>query len=403
MFHALRSRKLALKYHTDSLLELESGSNDPMSYLLTVVMIAVLTGRDVRVPTLLFLQIVLGIGCGLLIGKMAVIMLNRINFKEMPARTIFLFATVVIGYALPSVIGGNGFLSVYVCGILMGNSYIPQKRDIVHFFDVLTETSQMVIFFLLGLLVTPAQLPVVYLPALLIMLFLTFVGRPAAVFIILKPFRASLEQIGLVSFAGLRGVASIVFTIYVVVEPIALSFNLFNLVFVVVLLSLSFQGTWLPFMAKRLNMVDKSSNVLKTFNDYQEETDISFLKMHVEEGHPYLNRKIRDLPFFKEMLITLIIRGKNTIVPDGDTVIRHGDLLVLAAPEFEDRDNLSLYEVNIGKGHKFCGLSIKKACGASPFLVVMIKRSEGNIIPNGETVIQAGDVLVIAQVDKMKD
>lgn len=403
VFHVLRSRKLALKYRTDSMLELESGSNDPVSYLLTVVMISLMTGREISVPVLMIFQVVFGVGCGLLIGKIAVFMLNRVNFQEMPARTIFLFATVVIAYALPTIIGGNGFLSVYVCGILMGNSYIPQKRDMVHFFDVLTETAQMVIFFLLGLLVTPIQLRSVFIPACFVMLFLTLIGRPAAVFLILKPFRASLQQIGLVSFAGLRGVASIVFTIYVVVEPISLHFNLFNLVFVVVLLSLAFQGTLLPWIAKKLNMVDESSNVLKTFNDYQEETDISFVKMHVEEGHPYLNRKIRDLPFFREMLITLIMRGKKTIVPDGETEIQKGDLLVLAAPEFEDRENLSLYEVNIPKGHKFVGLPINQACRGKNFLVVMIKRSDGNVIPNGKSIIQENDVLVVAQMDHMRN
>lgn len=401
VFNVLRSKKLALKYHTDSMLELESGSNDPISYLLTVVMIALLTGRDIAVPTLLFQQVIFGIGCGLLIGKAALIMLNRVNFHEVPARTIFLFATAVIAYALPSVIGGNGFLSVYVCGILMGNSYIPQKRDMVHFFDVLTETAQMVIFFLLGLLATPAQLPSVFIPAFLIMLFLTLVGRPAAVFAILKPFGASMRQIGLVSFAGLRGVASIVFTIYVVLEPIDLRYNLFNLIFVVVLLSLTFQGTLLPWMAQKLDMVDKTSNVLKTFNDYQEETDICFVKMHVEKGHPYLDRLVRDLPSFKELLITLILRGKKTIIPDGNTMIHEGDLLVLAAPEFEDREDLSLYEINITRGHKYAGVPMKQAFRDKSLLVVMIKRKEGNIIPNGETVIQEGDLLVIAQMDQM--
>lgn len=402
VFNVLRSKKLALKFHTDSLLELESGSNDPISYLLTIVMISLLLGRDISVPVILAKQLLFGVGCGLLIGKLALILLNQVNFQVMQARTIFLFSVAIIAYALPSVIGGNGFLSVYICGIFMGNSYIPQKKDMVHFFDVLTEIAQMVIFFLLGLLVTPVQLPSVFIPALLVMIFLTVVGRPAAVFLLLKPFGASMKQIGLISWAGLRGVASIVFTIYVMLEPIDLRYNLFNLVFVIVLLSLAFQGTLLPWMAEKLDMVDRSANVLKIFNDYQEETDIAFVKMHVESDHPFADQKIRDLPSFKDLLFALVLRGKQTIVPDGDTVIRDGDLLVLAAPEFEDREDLSLYEVNIGKGHKIAGLPLKQAFKEKPLLVVMIKRREGNIIPNGDTVIRDGDVLVIAQVDKLE-
>lgn len=150
---------------------------------------------------------------------------------------------MIVGYALPSVAGGNGYLSVYLCGILIGNRFIPDKKEMVHFFDILTEIAQMVIFFLLGLLVTPSQLPEVFVPALLLCLFMLFIGRPVSVLAILKPFGASWQQIGVVSWAGLRGVASIVFSIYVVLSGIPMTYNLFNMVFVSVLLSLAVQGT----------------------------------------------------------------------------------------------------------------------------------------------------------------
>src|SRR5699024_5617628 len=215
-------RKLALKNHTDSLLELESGSNDPVSYMLTILLLSMISGREISIPLTLFLQLALGIAGGLLIGWIAVQCMTRYSFLSSPGRTIFLFAIALIAYALPSVLGGNGYLGVYFCGILMGNHYLPEKRSMVHFFDVLTEICQMAIFFLLGLLVTPSQLPDVFLPALSIMVFLTFLGRPAAVFCILAPFRASLAQMSLVSFAGLRGVASIVFSICVVLEGVSL-------------------------------------------------------------------------------------------------------------------------------------------------------------------------------------
>ena len=128
----------------------------------------------------------------------------------------------------------------------MGNAALPDKKDLVHFFDAVTGIAQMMIFFLLGLLVTPSELPETFLPALLIMLFLTFIARPLAAGILLAPMGSGLRQIGVVSWAGLRGVASIVFAIYAVLGEIELHYNLFNLVFCIVILSLGIQGTLLP-------------------------------------------------------------------------------------------------------------------------------------------------------------
>ena len=169
-------------------------------------------------------------------------------------------------------------MSVYLCGILMGNSYLPKKRDLVRFFDVITNVAQMMIFFLLGLLVTPVELPQVLLSSLLIMVFMTFIGRPIAVGTILLPFKTSILQVGVVSWAGLRGVASIVFAIYAVLSGVPMKYNLFNLVFCIVLLSLAFQGALLPAVCRKLKMIDRSADVLRTFNDYREVNDVSFVK-----------------------------------------------------------------------------------------------------------------------------
>ena len=130
----------------------------------------------------------------------------------------------------------------------MRNLYLPQKKELVQFFDVLTGIAQMMVFFLLGLLVTPAELPHVFLPALIIMAILTLVARPLSVFAVLAPFRSSIRQMGIVSWAGLRGVASIVFSIYAVLNHVDLTYNIFNLVFCVVLISMGVQGTLLPKM-----------------------------------------------------------------------------------------------------------------------------------------------------------
>lgn len=395
VFNVLRSKRLSLKEHTDSLLELESGSNDPISYMLTAVMISIISGEQISIPVMVAKQILLGILCGLILGKAAVIILNRFDFRMEQGRVIFLLAVVIVGYALPSVLGGNGYLSVYLCGIYTGNCFIPDKKGMVHFFDVLTEVAQMVIFFLLGLLVTPSQLPEVFFPAIVLCVFLVFIGRPAAVAAVLGPFRASFRQIALVSWAGLRGVASIVFSIYVVLAGIPVSYNLFNLVFVIVLLSLAFQGSLLPAVSGSLDMIDRNADVLKTFNDYQEESEVSFIRIEVTKGHTFDGKMLKEITMPPGFLAVLVFRGGESVQPDGDTRLECGDLLVCAAPSFEDRDNLIFHEENIGKNHRWRDRKVKELDIGKGILIVMVKRGGSILIPNGDTKICRDDVLVL--------
>ena len=397
VFNILRSKKLALKYHTDSLLEIESGSNDPISYMLTTVAVGIMGGQDVFIPLLLVQQIAIGALGGLLLGKLAIWSLRRGMFPSEQSQTIFVFAVVILSYALPTVLGGNGYLSSYLCGIYMGSTKLPQKRNLVHFFDVVTDVAQVLIFFLLGLLVTPVELPSVLLPALAIMVFLTFVARPAVVSVLMLPFRPSPAQVGVVSWAGLRGVASIVFAIMAVLQGAETRYNLFNLVFCIVLLSISLQGSLLPRVSAKLHMIDHTADVSKTFNDYQEESDIDFIKIHLDKNHPWNGKTLRELPLPSDLLVVMIARREETIVPNGSTVLLPGDLLVLAARAFEDRENLSLQEIVVEKGHKWVGRSLRQIPTRSDTLIVMVKRGNETIIPGGSTILQAGDTLVIAQ------
>lgn len=397
VFNILRTRNLNLRFNTASLLELESGSNDPMSYMLTVVLVTLMTGGDISVPLVLIKQLAFGILFGVCVGYTAAVLLRRAHATMAQGDTIFVFASALIAYALPSLLGGNGYLSVYLCGILMGNAPIPQKRDLVRFFDALTGIAQMMIFFLLGLLVTPAQLPRVFVPALCILVFLTLVGRPLAVAAILAPFRARAGQIGLVAWAGLRGAASIVFAIYAVLHNAPLTYNLFDLVFCIVLLSMGIQGTLLPRMASRFSMIDDTADVRRTFNDYQEENDICFIKLHLDENHPWAGKLLREIVTPPDFLVSLIIRqGEGVLVPSGSTRMLAGDLLVIAAREFENRTNLTLREVSIDASHKLCGKQLRDAPPAPGSLVVLVQRDGQTIIPSGDTSVQAGDTLVVA-------
>ena len=393
VFSVLKTQKLDLKDHTASLLEIESGSNDPFSYMLTVLFVSLLQGESISVPALLANQILVGAAAGLLIGYAAVFFLKKCDFYMEQGKTIFVFAAAALAYALPSVFGGNGYLSVYICGIYMGNAALPDKKDLVHFFDAVTGIAQMMIFFLLGLLVTPSELPETFLPALLIMLFLTFIARPLAAGILLAPMGSGLRQIGVVSWAGLRGVASIVFAIYAVLGEIELHYNLFNLVFCIVILSLGIQGTLLPRVSSVLDMIDRNQDVRRTFNDYQEDNDVSFVKLHVSAGHRMAGKALKELP-----LAALLLRGKETLVPNGETVVEEGDLLILAAEQFEDRENLSMSEICLDKNSKWAGKSLSEIRLPKGSLIVLIQREGKTLIPGGSTVLQAGDCLAVARL-----
>lgn len=397
VFNVLRSAKLSLRDGTDSLLEIESGSNDPMSYMLTVVLTTILMGQEISVPIMVVEEIVIGIAFGLGIGKLAELVLERFDFAMEQGETIFLIAVALLSYALPGALHGNAFLAVYLCGMWLGNASIPHKRDMARTFDVMTEICQMAIFFLLGLLVTPSRLPLVVVPAVGVFAFITFIGRPFSTLLVLKPFGASLNKIALVSWSGLRGAASVVFALYVVTAGAQLPFNIFDLVFIVVILSLIVQGSFLPALARKLDMIDASADVMRTFNDFQEQSDLSLIKIKVGEGHSFASRALRDIPTPRDLIVVLILRnGDEKILPNGDTVIQPGDLLVFAAPTFEDRENLTLHEIAIGPKHRWAHKLLRELPDTSRIVIVMLQRGSESIIPNGDTRIEPGDLAFVA-------
>ena len=400
VFSILRSKKLALKHHTDSLLEMESGSNDPISYMLTTACLSLMAGEGVSLPLLLAGQMVLGIGFGLLTGAAAAWLLRQDLLRSQESRTVFLFAVMLLSYALPAACGGNGYLSAYLCGIWLGNSKLTQKRYLVHFFDVVTHVAQVLIFFLLGLLVTPVRLPAVLLPALAVMAFLTFVARPLVCTALLLPFRAPWGQIGMTAWAGLRGAASIVFAISAVLSGIGMTYDLFNLVFCIVLLSMAVQGTLLPRVAGKLSMTDRGADVGKTFTDYQEESDIGFVEIRLVPGHLWCGMSVSQLSLPAELLVAMVDRGGTAIVPRGDTELQEGDRLVLAARSFEDQEHLNIREVPVERGSKWAGQPISRLSNTKPRLIILIKRGLETVIPTGSTVICPGDVLVVAEPEE---
>lgn len=396
VFSILRSKRLNLKYDTASLLEVESGSNDPFSYMLTVVMLTLMQGEmsGAGIAYMLFAQLAYGIVFGLIVAYITTHILKRFNFNSDGLDSLLLVAVALSAYAIPTLIGGNGYLSVYITGIILGNTRIKNKRSLIHFFDGITGLMQMLLFFILGLLSFPSQFSKILLPALGIAVFLTFIARPVAVFLLLSPLKCTLKQCLLISWAGLRGAASIVFAIMTVVSPAVTDNDIFHMVFFIVLFSILIQGTLLPYVAKRLNMTDDSGDVMKTFTDYAYELPVSFIQFQMHEGHHWIDQKIKDIALPLNLMLVLIIRGEEKIIPNGMTELKNNDKVILCGRSSEKIDGVQLFEREISASDEWCGKPLKEISTQNE-LIIMIKRGERLVIPDGNTVIQSNDIIII--------
>ena len=403
VFSILRSRKLGLKYNTASLLEIESGSNDPCSYMLTVIMMAVIEGTTSggRIAYMIFAQIVYGAAIGAVIAVATVWLMKHFRSSTAGFDTLFILAVAIFSYAIPNLVGGNGYLSAYIVGIVLGNANIRGKKSLVPFFDGLTNLMQIIIFFLLGLLSFPSQLPSIAVPAILIALFMTIVARPLSVFAIMAPFKSRWRQQVLVSFVGLRGAASVVFAIMAMPAAQKLTGNqhdLFNIVLMIVLLSISLQGSLIPAVARSLKMTSSEEDILKTFTDYSDNMDVSFVQMDISEKDSWNGKVIKDLPIPHDTLVAAILRDGKAIIPSGRTKILPGDKVIMSARDFEDENIMQLSERRIERGSEWIGKKVFQYSPDSNELIVLIKRGNRAIIPRGNTVIHKNDVMVINKI-----
>ncbi|KXL52699.1 K(+)/H(+) antiporter NhaP [Anaerotignum neopropionicum] len=398
VFSILRSKKLNLRDHTASLLEIESGSNDPFAYMLTIIVLSLMNGTSSpqQFVYLIFSQIVYGGVFGLVIAMLTLLLFKKFRLSSSGFYSIFVLAIAIISYAIPTLFNGNGYLGAYITGIILGNSKISNKPELVHFFDGITGLMQILLFFLLGLLSFPSQLPKVAFPALAISIFLTFVARPAAVYSILTPFKSTEGQKRLVSWAGLRGAASIVFAIMAVINSAIINNDIFHIVFFIVLFSILIQGTLIPFVAKKLNMTDNSIDVMSTFNDYMDELPVQFLQLSIPSDYPWVHQKVKEILLPPDSFLLLIVREKENIIPNGETEIFPHDVLILSGKSPQKIEGLTLFEMNIKNKTHWHGKRIADVIGGNERIVV-IKRGESIVIPVGDTVLLEEDVLVFSE------
>ena len=401
VFSILRSKNLNLKDGLASLLELESGSNDPMSYMLTVIFLGLIgktIGTPLSIAIMLFKQIVFALVVAALVSYLAYLVLKKIKFAINGLDTIFVFATALLSYSLSAAFGGNGFLSAYIVGIVLGNCQFKNKVILVNFFDGVTGLMQMILFFLLGLLSTPQNILPSAATAIPVVLFITFIARPIAVAALLTPFKVGLKKQLLIMWAGLRGAASIAFAIMVMGSNVeGINYDVFHIVFFLAITSILFQGTFLPIIARKLSLVDSSENVLKTFNDYVDDSDMQLIQITIPPNHHWVGRQIKDIEFPENSIVVTIERGESTVIPNGNTVIEKGDIVILNAKRTKYYD-INLKEIVINNNHPWKDKELKDLHLDKNNLVVMIKRDGGTIIPRGNTTIKYNDIVLLREV-----
>ncbi len=393
VFAILRSHKLNLKENTASLLEIESGSNDPFAYVLTISFLTLSKG-GLNLPILLFKQVCFGLLVGYIFAKLSCLVIRKTKNLDSGMSMALIMASMLLSYSISEFIGGNGYITVYLLGVLVGNIRFNKKSEIVSFFNGITSIMQILIFFLLGLLVNPLEALKYAVPAILIMIAMTLVIRPFVVYLLISPLKSSRGQKLLTSWAGLRGAASVVFAILVVVANKEIGMIVFNIAFIVVLLSIAIQGSLLPFFSRKFDMIDEDGDVLKTFNDYSDTEDVDFITAEIDENHKWVGRAVKNIEFMPSVLLVLIIRDNKNIIPNGDTIIEKGDRIVLCGSNFVDKDRrISLYESVVDKTSKYKDKSIKELDKNT--LVIMIRRNDLPMIPDGNSIILENDTLVL--------
>jgi len=256
VFSVLRSKQLDLKNNLAPLLEIESGSNDPFAYMLTVIFLTLAQGGAQNALYLLGTQVIIGILAGVVFAKAGQFLINRLNVDIDGLYGVMLCGAAFLIYGAAAQLGGNGFLAVYIGGIIIGNVKLVYKGSLSKLYSAVSMLMQVLLFIVLGILCVPSSIIKVIWPGLLVALFLTFIARPAIMFALMKPFRHPLNEIALVSWAGFRGASSIVFATYVLIAGLPYSEYIFSVVFFVCMLSVIIQGTFISLVAKKLKLID---------------------------------------------------------------------------------------------------------------------------------------------------
>ena len=347
VFSVLRSKKLHLRENLGPMLEMESGSNDPMAYILTIVLTQLMTespdslGAGKLVMTgfgLVFLQIVVGAGVGFGVGYAGRWILGRLRLASSPLYAILILSLGYFANGVAGLLMGNGLLALYVTALMIGNrADIPHRKEILNFFNGMTWLMQLVMFLMLGLLARPSKMLPMLVPALVIGLFMIFVSRPASVFLCLLPFRGLSTRAKLfTSWVGLKGAGPILFALCPVVAGLEGADDMFNMVFLITLISLLLQGMTLSPVARMLRLSYEEDPQVETFGMEIPE-EMGMLRDHtVTEEDLKKGPTLRDLGLPHGIRVMMVRRGDSYLVPHGSMPLEVGDRLVIIMGDSDD-------------------------------------------------------------------
>lgn len=341
VFSILRSRNVGLKGGLRPVLELESGSNDPLSYILTISFTFLIVNGNSSIGTLLLhfvKEMSIGAIAGYGFGRMMVFIINRIKLDTEGLYPVLVMAMIFFSFSFNNLVGGNGFLSVYLSAMVLGNSNFIHKKSLIRFYDGQAWLMQIVMFLTLGLLVFPSRIAPIADIGLLISAVLIFLARPIAVFVSLSFFKMKIRDKLFISWVGLRGAVPIVFATYPLIAGIGKADIIFHLVFFISVTSVLIQGTTLPIVAKWLKVVVPKNIKQKTILDLELSDTIKseLIELILPGDSEVVGKQIVALKFPKTAMIVLLSRSGKYIQPSGSTVLEEGDKLLILANNKED-------------------------------------------------------------------
>lgn len=339
VFSILRSRRSSLKGSLRPLLEFESGSNDPMAIFLTIGAITLLMNPQFSILSLIPLfvqQMAVGGILGYGIGRIAVRLINLLELDYEGLYAVLTLSMALLAYGVTALLGGNGFLSAYIAGLVIGNSTIVHKKSLIRFHEGVAWLMQITMFLTLGLFVFPSQLIPVLVPGIIISCVLIFIARPISVFLSLLPWKMHRNEKIMISWVGLRGAAPIVLATFPLLYGVHQAYLFFNMVFFMVIISSVLHGTSIPFVARQLGLAAPISSRSRfgMEMDSPEGSQSELIELIIPPGSPAVGNQIVNLGLPAGTLIILIAKGDDQFSPRGATVLEEGDaLLILTSPE----------------------------------------------------------------------
>jgi len=336
VFSILRSKAIGFKYRLRELIEFESGTNDPMAIFLTIGLIQYMVSPDMSWTSfvvLFFQQMTIGLIAGLLFGRLITWLINHANLGYDGLYPVLALSFVPLIYSITDLLGGSGFLAVYLAGLVMGNSIFVHQKSLLNFFDGIGWLMQICMFLVLGLLVFPSEIAAIALQGLIIAIVLIVIGRPVSVFIGTMFMGMKTRAKLMVSWVGLRGAVPIILATFPLVNGLQQADLFFSIVFFIVVTSVMIQGTTIPIVAKFLHVdtPEKERTKYPIELEPSVDTKAALKEVEIEEGDHSVGKQILELGLPNNVLITLINREGKFLVPRGSTIVQiHDKLLILS-------------------------------------------------------------------------